>query len=110
MILSVSHSTHAWCFLCPVSGLGPESEEEQPREGGSLDLGGRECLACSIPNPAPRTPSSSKGRGEKGARESRNGMGNVAALSVAAAAGRRGRSELYLVLDAKAFLLATPDR
>ncbi|CAN0326864.1 unnamed protein product, partial [Laminaria digitata] len=84
-------------------GLGPESDEEQPRENGSLDLEGRECLACSISSPPPG--------GKKGGGGGGGGGGRVAAaLAAAAAAGRRGRSELYLVLDAKAFLLATPDR
>ena len=34
----------------------------------------------------------------------------AAIAAASAAAGRRGRSEMYLVLDAKAFLLAVPDR
>ena len=97
------------CDALPMAGLGPEAEEE-PREGGSLDLGGRECLACSIPNPAPRLPAAAAGEDDRAGKVRKRRNGGAAALSVTAGAGRRGRSELYLVLDAKAFLLATPDR
>lgn len=91
------------------AGLGPEAEEEQPREGGSLDLEGRECLACSIVSPAQGVQLEG-GEVEGGGMWSRKRRSGGTPARSAAAAGRRGRSELYLVLDAKAFLLATPDR
>ena len=110
-------------FHSLIVGLGPEAEEDEPQENGSLDLEGRECLACSIssPPPSPQEGNASSegggggwGGGGQGMRK-RGGSGGgtggkVSAAAAAAAAGRRGRSELYLVLDAKAFLLATPDR
>lgn len=86
----------------PEQGLGPGTEEDQPREGGFLDLGGRECLACHISSTLP--PGFPQDVGEVGGKL-RTGSKRRQALL-----GRRGRSELYLVLDAKAFLLATPDR
>lgn len=85
------------------AGIGTVAEEEQPREGGFLDLGGRECLACHISSEVPQGfPTEGCGEGDKGA-----------ARRAAQPLRRRARwerSELYLVLDAKAFLLATPDR
>eukprot|EP00903_Cladosiphon_okamuranus_P012477 g11683.t1 len=94
-----------------IAGLGPQAEEDQPREDGSLDLGGRKCLACSISDPPDGGPSSRSGGGggEGGDRKRRSGVA-AAIAAASAAAGRRGRSETYLVLDAKAFLLAVPDR
>ncbi|CBJ32244.1 conserved unknown protein [Ectocarpus siliculosus] len=89
-----------------IAGLGPQAEEH-PWEDGSLDLGGRECLACSI---SESLEGGSSGRGGGGGRKRRSGVAAAIAAASAAASGRRGRSEMYLVLDDKAFLLATPDR
>lgn len=98
----------------PLSaGLGPQAEEH-PREDGYLDLGGRECLACTVSDTLEGGAgcAGGGGGGEGGSSSGRKRRSGVAAAIAAAsaAAGRRGRSELYLVLDAKAFLLATPDR
>lgn len=100
------------------TGLGPEAEEEQPREGGHLDLGGRECLACfithtSVPPGCTAASSSSdaqKADGVGGSKAARRNRRSGKTIAATAGGSRRGRSELYLVLDAKAFLLATPDR
>lgn len=91
------------------AGLGAEAEEEHPREGGHLDLGGRECLACSISSTTTGGTPSDAGRDKEGGKGGRK-QKRPAGAAAFAAASRRGRSELYLVLDAKAFLLATPDR
>ncbi|CAM9765911.1 unnamed protein product [Ectocarpus sp. 4 AP-2014] len=89
-----------------IAGLGPQAAEH-PWEDGSLDLGGRECLACSISEPLE---GGSSGGGGGGGRKRRSGVAAAIAAASAAASGRRRRSEMYLVLDDKAFLLATPDR
>lgn len=97
--------------MCVV-GLGPGTEDDQPREGGHLDLGGRDCLACHItstlPPGFPVGLRDERGAGDKRGKGGKGGKGGSKLRQPVAV--RRGRSELYLVLDAKAFLLATPDR
>lgn len=83
------------------------SGKDQPREGDFLDLSGRECLACHVISQLP--PGLHAGGGGEGRVKGPKGTERRIGFT-STPRSRRGRSEIYLVLDFKAFLLATPDR
>lgn len=86
-------------FLLDLSGGNPAIQEEQ-----SLEMRGRDCLACSV-LASPGTPSNT------------NAAGNAVSEGMTARGGSKEHmtkapraAELYMILDENLLLLATPDR